>query len=212
MPVCSDCGEENPDRARFCLTCGTPLIEASQSERRERRVVSVLFADLAGFTSRSESLDVEDVDGFLAPYLAVLRSEVERTGGVVVKFTGDGVMAVFGADIAHEDDPERAVRAGLGICERMADAGDPDLRVRVGVTSGEALVSHGVGGAVDAVGDVVNTAARLEAAAPVDGVLVDGRSYRATERAIRYEPAEAIVAKGKSEPVEAWVAVAPRSI
>ncbi len=88
----------------------------------------------------------------------------------------------------------------------------PTLRVRVGVTSGEALVSHDPAGGVDAVGDVVNTAARLESAAPLDGVLVDGWTYRATERAIRYEPAEAVEAKGKSEPVEAWVAVAPRSI
>ena len=100
-----------------------------------------------------------------------LRSEVERTGGQVVKFTGDGVMAMFGAATAHEDDPERAVRAALGICERVAEAGDADLRVRVGVTSGEALVSHDPAGGVDAVGDVVNTAARLESAAPLGGVL-----------------------------------------
>ena len=98
-------------------------------------------------------------------------SEVERTGGQVVKFTGDGVMAIFGAATAHEDDPERAVRSALGICERVAEAGDADLRVRVGVTSGEALVSHDPAGGVDAVGDVVNTAARLESAAPLGGVL-----------------------------------------
>jgi class 3 adenylate cyclase/tetratricopeptide (TPR) repeat protein len=212
MPVCSNCGEENPDRARFCLTCGTPLMEAPRAERRERRVVSVLFADLAGFTSRSESLDVEDVEGFLAPYLAVLQSEVERTGGEVVKFTGDGVMAIFGAATAHEDDPERAVRSALGICERVTEAGDSDSQVRVGVTSGEALVSHDPAGGVDAVGDVVNTAARLESAAPLGGVLVDEWTYRATDRAIRYDPAEAVDAKGKSEPVEAWVAVGARSI
>ena len=107
--------------------------------------------------------------GFLAPYLAVLRAEVERTGGQVVKFTGDGVMAIFGAVAAHEDDPERAVRAALGISERVAEAEDADLRVRVGVTSGEALVSHDPAGGVDAVGDVVNTAARLESAAPLGG-------------------------------------------
>ena len=211
MVPCPRCGTENADAAKFCQECAAPLVPAA-AERRERRVVSVLFADLAGFTSRSESLDVEDVEGFLAPYLAVLRSEVERTGGQVVKFTGDGVMAIFGAATAHEDDPERAVRAALGICERVAEAGDADLRVRVGVTSGEALVSHDPAGGVDAVGDVVNTAARLESAAPLGGVLVDGWTYRATERAIRYEPAEAVEAKGKSEPVEAWVAVAPRSI
>ena len=174
--------------------------------------MSVVFADLAGFTRRSEQLDVEDVEGFLAPYLAVLRSEVERTGGRVVKFTGDGVMAMFGAATAHEDDPERAVRAALGICERVSEAGDADLRVRVGVTSGEALVSHDPAGGMDAVGDVVNTAARLESAAPLGGVLVDGWTYRATERAIRYETADAVLAKGKAQPVEAWVALAARSI
>jgi class 3 adenylate cyclase len=211
VSTCPACGGENPERAKFCLECGSALVTA-QSERRERRVVSVLFADLAGFTSRSESLDVEDVEGFLAPYLGVLRSEVERTGGVVVKFTGDGVMAIFGAATAHEDDPERAVRSALGICERVVEAGDADLRVRVGVTSGEVLVSRDPAGGVDAVGDVVNTAARLESAAPLGGVLVDRWTYRATERAIRYEPAEAVAAKGKSEPVEAWVAVAARSI
>ena len=124
MQVCSNCGTENPEGFRLCGMCGAALAGAAVAERRERRVVSVLFADLAGFTSRSEALDVEDVEGFLAPYLGVLRSEVERTGGVVVKFTGDGVMAVFGAVTAHEDDPERAVRSALGICERVAEAGD----------------------------------------------------------------------------------------
>lgn len=203
MPVCSNCGEDNPDRARFCLSCGTALVEAPQAERRERRVVSVLFADLAGFTSRSESLDVEDVEGFLAPYLAVLRSEVEHTRGHVAKLTGDGAMALFGAVVAHEDDPERAVRAGLGICLRVAEMRGADLHVRVGVTSGEALISYGVAGAVDAVGDVVNTAARLESSAPLDGVLVDGWTYRATEQAIRYQAVAPVEAKGKSQPVEA---------
>ena len=172
--------------------------------------MSVLFADLAGFTSRSERLDVEDVEGFLAPYLAVLRSEVERTGGVVAKSTGDGVMALFGAVTAHEDDPERAVRAGLGICERVAESGG-ELRVRVGVTSGEALVTLGTAGGVDAVGDVVNTAARLESAAPLDGVLVDEWTYRATERAIRYQEWEPVTAKGKSELVQVWSAIEPLS-
>ena len=113
MATCRECGAENPERAKFCFECGAPLA-AGRRSGVSGACVSVLFADLAGFTSRSESLDVEDVEGFLAPYLAVLRSEVERTGGVVVKFTGDGVMAIFGAATAHEDDPERAVRSALG--------------------------------------------------------------------------------------------------
>jgi class 3 adenylate cyclase len=177
-------------------------------------VVSVLFADLAGFTSRSERLDVEDVEEFLAPYHGLLRVEVERTGGVVAKFTGDGVMALFGAPVAHEDDPERAVRCAIAIRERLAETeGDqPDrLRVRVGVTTGESLVVLS-DGAVDAVGDVVNTAARLESAAPTDGVLVDEFTFRATSRVIRYEQAESVTAKGKSDAVPVWLAVEPRSV
>jgi class 3 adenylate cyclase len=125
---------------------------------------------------------------------------VDRTGGAVAKFTGDGVMAVFGGVLAHEDDAERAVRCGLmirdGLAESESDAGDDRLRVRVGVTTGEALISLGASGSVDAVGDVVNTAARLESAAPVDGVLVDEWTFRATSRAIRYVDAAPVEAKG----------------
>jgi class 3 adenylate cyclase len=113
------------------------MAAAPSAERRERRIVSVLFADLVGFTSRSERLAVEDVKGFLAPYFDVLRSAVETTGGAVAKFTGDGVMALFGSSVAHEDDPERAVRAGLRICEGVSDLHDGALGVRVGVTTGE---------------------------------------------------------------------------
>jgi predicted ATPase/class 3 adenylate cyclase len=216
MVVCPQCGEENTDRAKFCSECATPLAAAASVERRERRVVSVLFADLVGFTRRSEDLDVEDVEGFLAPYQAVLGGCVERTGGVVAKFTGDGVMAVFGGRVAHEDDAERAVRCALAIRDGLAEVerggGEGRLRVRVGITTGEALVSLGAGGSVDAVGDVVNTAARLESAAPMDGVLVDEWTFRATDRVIRYEQAEPVEAKGKSEAVLVWMAVEPRSI
>jgi class 3 adenylate cyclase len=216
MVVCSQCGVENPDGFRFCGGCGSQLAPALIGERRERRVVSVLFADLVGFTRRSERLDVEDVERFLAPYQALLGGCVDRTGGAVAKFTGDGVMAVFGGVLAHEDDAERAVRCGLmirdGLAESESDAGDDRLRVRVGVTTGEALISLGASGSVDAVGDVVNTAARLESAAPVDGVLVDEWTFRATSRAIRYDDAAPVEAKGKSEAVAAWVAVEPRSI
>ncbi len=178
-------------------------------------MVSVLFADLVGYTTRSERLDVEDVEAFLAPYHDLLRAEVERTGGVVAKFTGDGVMALFGAPVAHEDDPERAVRCAIAICgavaDRRADESNP-LRVRVGVTTGESLVMVDDHGAPDAVGDVVNTASRLESAAPVGGVLVDDWTYRATSRVIRYADAvQQVAAKGKTDPVPAWVALEPLS-
>ena len=173
------------------------------------------MADLQGFTSRSERLDVEDVDAFLAPYRDDLRRAVESTGGVVSDFAGDGMMAVFGAPVAHEDDAERAVRAAIAIRDSFLEPDSParggDLHVRLGVTSGEVLVTL-VGEQVRATGDVVNTAARLEAAAPADEVLVDEWTYRATSRAIRYEQAEAVKAKGKAEPVAAWVAVDPVSV
>src|SRR5947208_2624961 len=149
--------------------------------RQERKVVTALFADLVGFTHRSEQLDPEDVAAILRPYHERLRAELERRGGTVEKFIGDAVMAVFGAPVAHEDDPERAVRAALAICDAIAE--DGQLQVRVAVTTGEALVtlnarmSEGEGMVA---GDVVNTAARLQAAAPVNGVLVDESTFRAT--------------------------------
>jgi class 3 adenylate cyclase/tetratricopeptide (TPR) repeat protein len=217
MPVCQRCGEDNPARARFCLACAGPLVTPAL-RREERKVVSVLFCDLVGFTCRSERLDVEDVRGVLAPYYRRLRSELERFGGTVEKFIGDAVMALFGAPVAHEDDPERAVRAALSIREAIAQTNelDPtlDLHVRIGVTTGEALVvldarpSQGEGMAS---GDVVNTAARLQAAAPTDGVLVDQSTYRVTQRQVTYRPAEPVRAKGKVGPVPVWEAVAPRA-
>ena len=198
------------------MGCAAPIAEQT-SERRERRVVSVLFADLVGFTSRSEHLDIEDVGELLNSYQQVLRDEVESCGGVVSDFAGDGMMAIFGAPKAHEDDPERVVRAAIGICERMGElaagarAGG-GLRVRVGIASGEALVSFGGAREVDATGDIVNTASRLQTAAPPGGVLVDEATYAATTRVIRYEAAEPVIAKGKEVPVPAWLAREPRSL
>ncbi len=218
VKTCPGCGEQSPDRAKFCLECGAPLPDAAATDRRERRVISVLFADLVGFTSRSERLDVEDVQGFLSRYHQLLRRELERHGGTVEKFVGDAVMAVFGAPVAHEDDAERAVRSALAIQDAVAEMrdGDPvDLHVRVGVTTGEALVVLGGdprSGEGMASGDVVNTAARLQSSAPVDGVLVDEPTFRATERAIAYEKHAPVVAKGKAEPVVVWQAHEPRSL
>jgi class 3 adenylate cyclase/tetratricopeptide (TPR) repeat protein len=173
--------------------------------RKERKVVTCLFADLVGFTARAESLDPEDVEAILRPYHERLRSELERYGGTVEKFIGDAVMALFGAPIAHEDDPERAVRAALAIRDWGRD--DGELEVRVGVTTGEALVVLGArpeAGEGMAAGDVVNTASRLQSAAPANGILVDETTYRATERAIEYSAADPVAAKGKAEPVPVW--------
>jgi len=134
VKVCPSCGHGNADDARFCSQCATPL-EAPASSREERKVVSVLFCDLVGFTARAERMDPEDVRRLLQPYHARVRSELERYGGTVEKFIGDAVMAVFGAPIAHEDDPERAVRAALSIRDLLAE--DGELEVRIGITTGK---------------------------------------------------------------------------
>jgi class 3 adenylate cyclase/predicted ATPase len=171
----------------------------------------VLFADLVGFTARAERLDPEDVRAIQSPYFARVRSEIESFGGTVEKFIGDAVMAVFGAPLSHGDDPERSVRAALAICaavEEMngADA-ELDLQVRVAVNTGEALVSVTASAAQGeglVAGDVVNTASRLQAAAPINGVLVGEETYRSTRSVITYEAAEPVVAKGKQAPVCVW--------
>jgi class 3 adenylate cyclase/tetratricopeptide (TPR) repeat protein len=180
--------------------------------RQERKVVTVLFADLVGFTSRAESLDPEDVQAILRPYHERLRAELERHGGTVEKFIGDAVMALFGAPSAHDDDPERAVRAALAIRDWAREEGE--LEVRVGVTTGEALVSltaRPEAGEGMASGDVVNTAARLQTAAPENGVLVDETTFRATERAIEYQEREPVEAKGKSKALPVWEPVQARA-
>ena len=207
MRICPSCGHENAEDARFCSQCATPL-DAEAPAREERKVVTCLFCDLVGFTARTERMDPEDVRRLLQPYHAQVRAELERLGGTVEKFIGDAVMAVFGAPIAHEDDPERAVRAALSIRDRLVE--DGELEVRIGVTTGEALVLLGARPAAGegmASGDVVNTAARLQSAAPVNGILVDETTYRATGRAIEYEARSHVDAKGKSEPVPVWAAL-----
>src|SRR2546421_9498057 len=211
---CPVCGQENPAGFKFCGACGAALDGAPAPSREERKVITVLFADLVGFTSRAEKLDPEDVRAMLSPYYARVRTELERFGGTVEKFIGDAVVALFGAPVAHEDDPERAVRAAFAVCTAIEElnAADEwlDLKVRVGVNTGEALVVIGARtseGEGVASGDVMNTAARLQSAAPVDGILVGELTYVATRDAIDYSEAEPIAAKGKSEPVRVWEAV-----
>ncbi len=211
MRTCPTCGRDNPEDARFCSQCATPL-EAGAAAREERKVVTCLFCDLVGFTARAETMDPEDVRRLLQPYHARVRAELERFGGTVEKFIGDAVMAVFGAPTAHEDDPERAVRAALAIREVLAEEGD--LEVRIGITTGEALVALGArpeAGEGMASGDVVNTAARLQAAAPTGAILVDETTYRATERVVELESTTAVEAKGKSAPVQVWSVLRARA-
>src|SRR3954465_3495192 len=217
MQTCPSCGRENPTDARFCNACGGALAGAAPALPEERKIVTVLFVALVGFTARAERLDPEDVRAIQTPYFARVREAIESFGGTVEKYIGDAVMAVFGAPVAHGDDPERAVRAELGLLigvEQLNGArADLDLQVRIAVNTGEALVSLGANPAQGegiVSGDVVNTAARLQSAAPVNGVLVGEETYRATRTAIVFEDAEPVVAKGKQQPVPVWRALAAR--
>jgi class 3 adenylate cyclase/tetratricopeptide (TPR) repeat protein len=215
--LCPNCGTENPEQAKFCFECASPLTAPTSDPGTERKVVSVLFCDLVGFTSRSESADPEDVLATVRPYHALLRTEIEGYGGTVEKFIGDAVMAVFGAPVAHEDDAERAVRAGLRILETLQDLNEAeglDLSVRIGINTGEAVVALGARpeqGEGMVTGDVVNTAARIQTGAPVGGIAVGQTTYRSTKDIFEYEPLEPIAAKGKTEPVPAWRALAARA-
>ena len=173
MVTCQSCGRQNPPDARFCNSCAAPLAAAEEPAREERKIVTVLFADVVGSTSAAERLDPEDVRARLAPYWEHVRWELERHGATVEKFIGDAAVGLFGAPAAHEDDPERAVRAGLAILDWARD--QDDLQVRIAVATGEALVRLGarpLAGEGMASGDILNTASRLQAAAPANGLLV----------------------------------------
>jgi class 3 adenylate cyclase len=217
MPACRACGQDNPEIARFCLACGASLA-AEAPRREERRIVSVVFVDLVGFTSRSEQLDPEDVRAILTPYHETVRDELESFGGVVEKFVGDAVMAVFGAPTAHGDDPERAVRAALAVRDAVTalntEQPELELSIRGAVNTGEAVVTLSARpelGEAMVAGDVVNTASRLQQHAPVGEIIVGEETYRATRAAIEYAALEAVTAKGKTAPLETWRAVAASS-
>ncbi len=196
MPFCTECGSENPQQANFCFSCGTAIAQAPPppaAPSEERKVITAIFVDLVGSTARSESLDPEDVKALVAPYHARVRGELERHGGTFEKFSGDAILTLFGTPKAHEDDPERALRAGLAVREaiRGLNAEDEwlDLHIRIGIHTGEALVMLGARpseGEWSAAGDVLNTAARIQSAAPTDGILV---SRTAPARAYAKDPA-----------------------
>src|SRR5919198_1506561 len=214
--ACPTCGAENPAGQRFCGQCGTPLAAAPAQAAREaavseRRLVTVLFADLVGFTPLSESRDAEEVRELLSRYFDIARRLVGLYGGTVEKFIGDAVMAVWGTPVATEDDPERAVRAGLDLIAAVSalgdDVGAEGLRARAGVLTGEAAVTLGADGQGMVAGDIVNTASRIQSAAEPGSLLVGEATRRASERTIVFEDAGEHELKGKSEPLRLWRAM-----
>lgn len=220
---CPVCGTVNQPGAKFCMNCGHNLSEpagaAPTSETvapattsqplAERRLVSVVFVDLVGFTTASEGRDAEDTRELLTRYYEVARDIMARHGGVIEKFIGDAVMAVWGAPTAHEDDAERAVRAAMELVNavpRLSSAEQP-LQARAGVLTGEAAVSIGAEGQGMIAGDLVNTASRVQSAAEPGTVLVGDATYRAASRAIEFEDAGDRALKGKEAPAHVWRAV-----
>ena len=209
MTACPSCAHENREGAKFCEECGTVLGAPARPVAEERKVVTIVFCDLANFTARSEVLDPEDVRAFLLPYYEVLTQEIERHGGTIDKFLGDGVMAVFGAPTSYEDDPERAVRMALRVLERLPEL-DLDLHARIGVNTGEVMVAMEAMERGDAItGDAANTASRLQTVAPIDGVVVGERTWEATASIFDYDEQEPATLKGKVEPVRVFHAKAP---
>lgn len=219
---CPACGTPNPPGTKFCGECGASTQAAPRATGREpaavhvqpvaeRRLVSVLFADLVGFTTLSESRDAEEVRELLTRYFDTCRQLVDRYGGMVEKFIGDAVMAVWGTPTTNEDDAERAVRAALDLTAAVRSMGDevgiPALRARAGVLSGEAAVTIGATGQGMVAGDLVNTASRIQAAAPPGSVLVGAETKLATDSAIEYEDAGLHELKGKAAGVPLWRAV-----
>jgi class 3 adenylate cyclase/tetratricopeptide (TPR) repeat protein len=216
MPACPSCGEQNSEQARFCQACGTSLAAPSRSAVEERRIVTALFCDLVGFTAGSDRADPEDVMGRLRPFYASVRAAIEAFGGTVQKFIGDAVVGAFGARVAHEDDPERAVRAALRILESIDDLNEEQpglgLTVRIGVNTGEVLVPAGPtseDNEILAIGDAVNVASRLQSVAAAGTVAVGASTYEATRLVFVYEALEPVAVKGKAEPLSVWRAVEP---
>lgn len=210
MRVCPNCGAEDPDEARFCMACASPLTEPARS-REVRKLVSVVFCDVTGSTALGELLDPETLRRVMSGYFDTMKTAIERHGGTVEKFIGDAVMAVFGIPNVHEDDALRAVRAAVEMRERLHDLNKElerdrgvTLASRIGVNTGEVVAGDPASRQALATGDAVNTAARLEQAAAPGQILIGAETYRLTRDAVRAEPADPIPAKGKAEPIPAY--------
>ena len=209
MVTCPKCGSENPDRAKFCLECATPLGSATQGAGAgTRKLVTILFADVVGSTALGEQLDPEALRGLLARYFTAARTIVERHGGTIEKFIGDAVMAVFGIPAVHEDDGLRAVRAALELRDSIRALNDEltsergmRIEFRIGLNSGEVVAGTGDRGSTLVTGDAVNVAARLEQSASAGDVLIGESTLRLVRDFVRTEPVAPVEAKGKTQPL-----------
>src|SRR5213596_1695592 len=195
MPICSRCGKENPEGARFCNECAAMLGELTFGSRVQRKTVTALFCDVTGSTALGERLDPETLRGLLARYFDQMKAIVEQHGGTVEKFVGDAVMAVFGVPVLHEDDALRAVRAAAEMRDALPELG---VRARIGVNTGEVVAGTGERLVT---GDAVNVAARLEQAAPPGEVYVGAQTVQLARGGLQIERVEPLHLKGKLQPV-----------
>jgi len=201
--TCPSCGSKNPEGAKFCNECATPL-GASASSPEVRKIISALFCDLVGSTTLGEQHDPEVLRPILELYFAEMRSAIERHGGRVEKFIGDAVAAVFGLPHVHEDDALRAIRAGIEMQGRLATLNDTSpipLAARIGITTGEVLVT---GDDKPIIGDTMNTAARLQSGASSGTVFIGEPTWRLVRDAVVVEEVQPLHAKGKAVPLLAW--------
>ena len=208
---CATCGEPLPEGARFCSACGAAVEPTAAAPADERKLVTVLFADVTGSTAIGERLDPEELRAVLDTYFSAMRAEIEAEGGTVEKFIGDAVMAAFGVPVAHEDDPGRALRAALRMLRRLervnqdlAASHGITLQIRIGVNTGEVLATtEPRPGEAMVTGDVVNAAARLQSLAEPGGVVLGERTRRSA-RGFRFEDLGAAELRGKAEPVSVY--------
>ena len=214
MIDCPNCGEQNPAKFRLCGYCGTPLAPAAAQPAQEvRKTVTIVFSDLKGYTSLSERLDPEALHEVKKRYFEAMAAEIERHGGKIEKYIGDAIMAVFGLPRAHEDDALRAVRAAAGM-QAVLGRVNEELKVRfgmalvhrIGVNTGEVVANDDPGSDNQklATGDAVNVAARLQAAAPDDGIYLGEMTYRLVRDAVEVEPVEPLELKGKAKRLPAF--------